>query len=165
MNTYGTEIETQFIARVESDGTDESWAHFLWRVTLTRHGLPDADGHAAGPGGKHKRVLEYRMGVGHVQTPCGKRIQRGRYRVTPCDHARCQGKEVPIPPTLYDVFCSLKADDTYGRTFHEWAGDYGMDHDSRKAMDLYIRCQESEHESRTFFGTDWPTLVEDEDYI
>jgi hypothetical protein len=155
MNTYGITIEAQFIAKVDSD----EWPHFEWRVTLTRDGLA-----GAGSGGTVKRVLPYKMGLGHIMTPCKKRIPIIRYRTTPCDHVRCQGKEVPSPPTLYDVLCSLKADDTQGQTFNEWCGDYGMEVDSRKAMDLYIACQQSEADSRAFFGSDWHLIVADEDY-
>jgi hypothetical protein len=155
-NTYGVEVEAQFIAKIE----DGEWPHFLWRVTLRRNGLQ-----GAGPGGEHKLVIEaYRMGLGHIQTPCGKRIGVW-HGETPCQHARCQGKRVPTPPDLYTILCSLKADDTQGRTFDEWCGDYGMDTDSRKAMSMYLACQQSEADSRKFFGSDWTTLVEDEDYI
>lgn len=146
-NAYGTEIEAQFIAKVE----DGEWPHFEWRVTLKRD--------------DRTYVLPFRMGLGFVQTPCKKRIQRymGRF-VEPCDHARCQGKQVPIPPTLYDVFCSLKADATNGETFDDWCANYGYDTDSRKAMDTYLACQQSEVEARKLLGSDWPRLLDDEKY-
>lgn len=146
-NAYGTEIETQFIGKIE----DGEWPCFEWRVTLTREG--------------RKYVLPYKMGLGHIQTPCGKRIQHGRYRNRPCDHIRCEGKEKPTAPTLYDVFCSLKADATMGETFHDWCGNYGYDTDSRKAMETYIACQESENESRKLLGSDWTRLLEDDEYV
>jgi hypothetical protein len=150
-NNYGVEITTQFIAEVD----DPEWPHFLWRVTLVKDHVV-----------ANKLVIEsYRMGLGHIQTPCGKPIQtHHRYRHEPCQHARCQGKSKPVAPDLYTVFCSLKADDTHGATFDQWCGDLGFDTDSRKAMDMYLACQKSEADSRRFFGEDWLRLVSDEDY-
>jgi hypothetical protein len=146
-NKYGTEIESQFIAKIE----DGEWPHFEWRVTLKRDGKV--------------YTLPYKMGLGHIQTPCKKRIQKGgRYVDRPCTHVRCEGREVPIPPDLYTVFCSLKSDATRGATFQEWCFDYGYDTDSRKAMDTYIACQESENECQKFFGAEWSRLLEDEEY-
>jgi hypothetical protein len=154
-NTYGTTITAELIG----ERTDENnWPHFEWRVTLTRDGLA-----GAGSGGQVKWSFPYRMGLGHVQTPCGK--PQGAWRgETPCQHVRCQGKWKPAPPDLYAVFCSLKADDTMGRTYNEWCGDYGFDTDSRKAMDTYLACQKSEADSRRFFGEDWLRIISDEDY-
>lgn len=145
--TYGIEISSTFVARVD----DAEWPHFEWRVTLTREGKT--------------RVLPYKMGLGHVTTKCGKRVETHRRHVhRPCDHARCQGELKPTPPDLYDVLTSLKADDTQGETFEDWCGNYGYDTDSRKAMDTYLACQTSTTESRKFFGLDWPKIVEDEQY-
>lgn len=145
--TYETEISATFVAKIE----DKEWPHFEWRVTLIRDGK--------------KYVLPYKMGLGHVQTPCGKPIGiRLRFSGCPCTHVRCQGVEKPTPPDLYSVFCSLKADSTEGRTFNEWCADYGEDTDSRKAMATYLACQESETESRRLFGADWERLMDDEEY-
>jgi hypothetical protein len=146
-DTYGTEISTQFVGKIN----DKEWPHFEWRVTLTR--------------GDQKHTMPYSMGLAHVQTKCGKRIEtHTRYRHRPCEHVRCQGDPVPTPPTLYDVLTGLKSDATEGRTFAEWCGDYGYDTDSRKAMTTYLACQESETASRRLFGADWERLLQDEDY-
>lgn len=146
--TYGTEISSEFIGKREEDG----WPHFEWRVTLTR--------------GDQKRVLPYRMGLAHVQTLCGKPLRMfGKFVDRPCSHVRCQGEPKPTPPDLYSVLCSLKADATMGEGFDEWCGNYGLDTDSRKAMDTYLACQASEAESRRLFGSDWYLILEDEDYV
>lgn len=63
------------------------------------------------------------------------------------------------------MLCSLKADATGGETFGDWCSSYGYDTDSRKALDTYLACQESEERSRRFFGADWPLIVKDEDYV
>lgn len=146
--TYGTEISSTFVAKVKDD---EDWEHFEWRVTLTRDGKT--------------RVLPYRMGLGHVQTKCGKPIQSFRFRQMPCEHVRCYNAgDQPTPPDLYSVLTSLKANATHGETFDDWCRDFGYDTDSRKAMATYLACQNSEVESRRFFGADWARLLDDEDY-
>lgn len=158
-STYGTEITAQYIGRrtQEPDSPGErGWEHHLWEVTLTREGQTIS--------------FPYRMGLAHEQTKCGKRHPglSGRYAVRPmavCHHVRCENAGwQPTPPTLYDVLTSLKADVTNGETFEDWCGNYGMDTDSRKAMDLYLACQESETRSRRFFGSDWSLILADEDY-
>lgn len=146
-STYGTDIASTYVGKA----TDGDWAHYAWTVTLTRDGKT--------------RTLPYKMGLGHVQTPCGKPLNTAsRYRSTPCDHVRCQNVEKPTPPTLYDVLTSLKADTTDGETFEDWCSNVGYDTDSRKALATYLACQESENESRRFFGSDWRTILDDQDY-
>lgn len=153
MNTYGTTIASTYLGK----RTDDSrWEHHAWDVTLTREG--------------ESITFPYMMGTGLEQTKCGKpKPSAGRYvpqTFAVCQHSRCEHAGwQPTPPTLYDVLTGLKADDTQGRTFREWAGDFGMDTDSRKAMDLYLACQESTDRSHRFFGTDWTRITDDEDYI
>lgn len=150
MNTYGTTIDTVLIGRRD----DEEWPHYLWSVTMVRNGVV-----------RDKRVIEYRMGLGHEQTKCGKRRTDLRYNTLPCDHVRCHNAGwQPVPPTLYEVLCSLKADVTHGATFSDWCSDFGYDTDSIKARELYFACQRSEEDSRKFFGADWTTILDDEDY-
>jgi hypothetical protein len=155
MNTYDTVVTAVLVGPSKDD---EGWEHFLWDVTLTRHGVI-----------RDAVSFPYRMGLAHQRTKCGKPMPTtNRYRPTPenvCGHVTCASAGFkPVPPSLYDVLCSLKADATDGRSFSEWCGDYGMDTDSRKALDLYLACEESEVRSRKFFGSDWPLIVADEDY-
>lgn len=147
MNTYGTEISSVFVGTMH----DKEWSHFAWQVTLTRE--------------DKTRVIPYKMGLGHEQTKCGQRIAGSHYRTLPCHHVRCHNAgPQPTPPTLYDVLTSLKADATHGETFEDWCANFGESTDSRKAMDTYLACQQSEVESRKFFGADWPKIIEDEEY-
>lgn len=160
MKTYGTEISSTYIGkRTEKPNSpdEKPWEHHLWDVTLTREG--------------QSITLPYRMGLAHEQTKCGKprpnaptRYVRRPYET--CGHERCEKAGwQPTPPRLYDVLTSLKADATHGETFADWCANYGYDTDSRRAMETYLACQESEDQSRRFFGTDWPALLEDEDYV
>lgn len=158
--TYGTEIAANYVGKrtQEPDSPGEKpWEHHLWDVTLTREG--------------QSITFPYRMGLAHEQTKCGKRKPQiiGRYAIRPmrvCDHVRCENAGwQPAPPNLYDVLTSLKADATHGETFADWCANYGYDTDSRKAMETYLACQESENRSRRFFGADWERIVEDEEYV
>ena len=51
---------------------------------------------------------------------------------------------VKLPsPTLEDVLYSLLTDaEAGGRTFEDWAGDFGYDTDSRKAEAMFRECQD-----------------------
>lgn len=156
-NTYGTEITSVLVGlrAQEPDAPGEKgWQHFEWTVTLTRHGET-----------ANAITFPYRMGVGHQQSKCGKPMPGLHAGTRPHCHIRCENAGwQPTPPDLYAVLTSLKADDPQGQTFADWCGNYGYDTDSRKAMDTYLACQESEQRSRKFFGADWQRITEDEEY-
>lgn len=151
-STYGVEVTTHYVGK-RRDGDD--WEHHLWQVDLARDGKTIS--------------FPFRMGTGHEQTKCGRpKPPVSRYRPTPetaCGHARCGNLGwQPTPPDLYSILCSLKADATHGETFADWCGGFGYETDGRKALELYLACQESENRSRAFFGADWQVLLDDEDY-
>jgi hypothetical protein len=162
-STYGTTITSTYVGIRERDEREgeTSWRHHLWRhhlwdVTLTREG--------------QSITFPYRMGTAHEQTKCGRpKPSTTRYRPTPetvCGHMRCVSAGwQPVPPTLYDVLTSLKADCVNGQTFADWCSDFGMDVDSIKARELYFACQESENRSQRFFGADWSAILDDDDYV
>lgn len=156
-NTYGTTITATYVGKqVERDDAGRPvWPYHAWDVTLTREG--------------ESITFPYRMGVGYEQTKCGKpKPSTIRYIARPentCHHVRCESAGwQPTPPDLYTVLVSLKVDTTGGETFGDWCRSYGYDTDSRKAMETYLACQESEERSRKFFGSDWAALLEDEEY-
>ena len=50
----------------------------------------------------------------------------------------------PVPPKLDDVLHSLVMDSSAcEESFDDWCSDYGYDTDPRKALDLYLQCQEN----------------------
>lgn len=154
MKTYDTVLTNEYVGK----RTDETgWEHYLWTVTLVRHGVT-----------QDKWTFPYRMGVGHVRSRCGKDWPtHGRYPMAdqPCKHVQCfRIGPVAKEPDLYHVLTSIKGDCTYGATFAEWCADYGLNTDSRSAMDLYLACQESETKGAKFFGEAWSELLDDEDY-
>lgn len=159
-NTYGITLTTTLLSTGKRD--KDGWEHDLWRVELVRDGVVrDA-----------MVIPEYRMGIGHRRTRNGCRLQRrGRYEVLttpkgkPCSHSACQHQGVkPVPPTLYDILTSLKADLTHGEVFEDWALGLGYDTDSRAALDIYLACQAEEREFRRFMGDQFDTILNDEEY-
>lgn len=155
-SNYGTECDAAYVGRRTQEPATEGerpWEHHLWDVILTRNG--------------QSITFPYRMGLGHEQSKCGKPRTTGRFApARPYCHMRCESIGWrPTPPDLYSVLTSLKADATNGETFTDWCANYGYDTDSRKAMDTYLACQESEDRSRKFFGADWDLILEDEEYV
>lgn len=150
--TYGTSITSTYLGEQDQDG----WRHHAWSVTLTRE--------------DQTVTISYRMGLGHEQTKCGKPkpVSIGRYAVRPyatCGHERCEKAGWrPTPPGLYEVITALKGDVTDGMPFAGWCDNYGYDPDSRKALETYLACQQSEVDARRLFGDDWSRILEDEDY-
>lgn len=157
-NTYGTTLTAVHRGKHTQQPQlpdEKPWEHHLWDVTLTREG--------------QSITFPYRMGIGNEQTKCGKpKPSTTRYVPRPentCHHVGCERAGwLPTPPDLYAVLTSLKADATNGETFADWAANFGMDTDSIRARDLYFACQQSEDQSKRFFGADWARIMEDEDY-
>lgn len=62
-----------------------------------------------------------------------------------------------------DVISSLCQDATSAenaRNFEEWAGDFGMDTDSRKAEAIYKACKATAPKLRAFLGSDYDRVCE-----
>lgn len=115
-----------------------------WRIALT----PGKEG--ASVHGKTPLLCDYSQGIGHI--PRGRikpntidsrnneyeASERGRYYT---EHNSYMARKLP-PPNVRDVFYSLvrEADVLSAGTFEDWAADFDMDTDSRKAEDLYKVC-------------------------
>lgn len=141
-------IETPVGINAEYVGQDKApdgWEYFAWDVELAYKG----------------RVIstEYKMGLAHVskQGP-GKR----RY------HHDWQGyvdTYAPTPPSVKDVIHSLLMDGSaLDMGFEDWASDYGYDSDSRKALTLYLECQDAGRKIVRLLGPDidaFRTALED----
>lgn len=67
-----------------------------------------------------------------------------------------------IVPSILDVVSSLLLDaDVCGRSFEEWASDFGYDTDSRQAEKIYRACQDIESAwKRAFSAADLELLRE-----
>ncbi len=91
----------------------------------------------------------FHMGPGHVTK---RRSPRG-------------ASEEPTAPTAASVLCCLVSDamGVEGRTFEEWASDYGYDTDSRRAEFTYNACVMVNNRIWTFLGEDLTTLIRKSD--
>jgi hypothetical protein len=57
------------------------------------------------------------------------------------------------PPSDYDLLACVAMDSYCGDTFEDWCGDFGYDTDSRKALDLFLKCQKTSADITRFFTT------------
>lgn len=69
----------------------------------------------------------------------------------------------PIPPLLPDVLGNLQSEAVgveNSRSFEDWAADFGMDPDSRKAEACYVACREINDDLRKLLGVQkWTQLL------
>lgn len=103
----------------------EKWEAFNWSVHIQRAGRPAA-----------QFVTPYRAGIAHCHnvshTPDTSPVYSHKDR-----DAR------PNPPAVYDVLYGLLLDaGSATNTFENWCADFGHDSDSRKALAVYLACQE-----------------------
>ena len=93
---------------------------------------------------------DYSQGIAHLPGVLGKVIGRTVYNegfiVAACETGKAiqpgEHNGPPLnPPELRDVFCSLLMDsEAYAMGFEEWADNFGLDRDSRKAEATYNEC-------------------------
>lgn len=63
------------------------------------------------------------------------------------------GSAITEDPSAADVLYALILEaDALDLTFGEWCGEFGYDEDSRKALDLYVQCQENGRRVRALLG-------------
>lgn len=90
----------------------DNWTHYAWAVHFA-------------PPGKPTVSLNYKCGTGHV-TKTKSRFIPPR----------------PIPPKPAEVLaCYCRDFEDSDCAFDEWAGNYGYDTDSRKALATYESCR------------------------
>lgn len=57
----------------------------------------------------------------------------------------------PYAPLPFSVLSSIYLDDPKGATFDDWCAEFGYDTDSRKALSMYLQCQEQTTKFRRAF--------------
>jgi len=126
INTVKLEAEYNGLRKDEPHAKGEKpWEYNAWTVTLSR------------PEGR-PITTTYKMGTGLKTKP----FTRG-------------GLTKPLAPTVRDVLQSLQSDASdihAGCTFEEWADSLGYDSDSRRALAVYLACQEIHGQLRKLFG-------------
>lgn len=129
----------------------DGWLYDLWAVTLSYK--------------DNKFKTEYRTGLGHRKPVKGSGLKKdikglwntdgwggGHYNLTD-KQAADKGLLKEQPPTLADVLSCLLSDASGAEeTFGGWCSNFGYDTDSRKALDIYLKCQATNDALSQMFG-------------
>lgn len=62
-------------------------------------------------------------------------------------------KSTPVPAEVF-AFCCRESEEAHGRSFEDWAGDCGLDPDSRKAEAIYRKLADDFHALARIVGED-----------
>lgn len=133
-------MEPTYIGRRTND---DKWEHDSWSVSLTFKGHTYQD-------------IAYRMGIGNSPQP-PKIVTIHDQEVVERFYTRPPaGTWNPTPPTAADIISSLMMDVSgLDQGFEDWASNYGMDADSRKAEAMYKRCLETLPRLHALLGDDF----------
>lgn len=124
---------------------DDGWLHDLWHVELSYK--------------NNKYRTEYRTGIGLRKPVLGLKknlkdlwTYGGHYNLT-SKQAADKNLLLKEQPCLADVLSSLLSDSSgANESFNNWCDDLGYDTDSRSALDIYLKCQETRNSLIKMFG-------------
>jgi hypothetical protein len=146
----GITVTAKHNGAVISDN-DKVWSHDKWEVVLSYKGK--------------EMSTSYKTGLGHRKPAYPTTVKNGIYsgpkgNVRTVEAAAKMGYTKPVTPNVADVVYSLMVDATgTDLTFEDWCYDIGYDTDSRKALDMYLKCQENSKKIRNLLGADFESLV------
>lgn len=105
----------QYSTKLLGIQTVDDWKHFAWEVTI--NGIS----------------FEYKTGMGHVKN------KRASNRTIP------DSELIPAEPELDMVLENLFMDSQASEiSFDDWCNNFDYDTDSRKALEMYLGCQEND---------------------
>lgn len=136
--TYAAEFVPFSKSRNTGTGGRDRWESINWRIRLERGGT----------------VLEtdYAQGTAYLPKSC----RSGEATAYAIEHGRELRYTLRrlLPPPLADVLSCLLLDASVidYPNFESWAGDFGLDTDSRKAEVIYRACLETGLKLRAMFG-------------
>lgn len=116
----------------------DNWLCDTWQATITN--------------GKNQQVFDYYTGTGHrkffksvfFDTRVYSQQEKRRY---------IEENSQPVEPVAAALIHSLFLDgEACNYSFEEWAGNYGYDEDSRKALETYLQCQKVGGQLRRIIG-------------
>jgi hypothetical protein len=144
----GITYAAEFVPQRFSRNADDKQPSLNWRVSIRREGKK-------GPA----LVTDYMQGVGHLvwKRKCTHPALKASLESLAAQNGRSGGMGsggycVAQTPALRDVLHTLMLDmNGTDQSFEEWAGEYGMDTDSRKAEATYRACQEIARTMRRLF--------------
>lgn len=163
----------------QTDTTDEEWQREAghWWVTLRVEGRELSFPFSMGSAhrrfkatARHSHLWPFLQSKG-AKVPTGPRREGSRIPqlllgvrwLKSADADELRRITEPIPPTLEELLECMQSDAGGfwdGPTFEEWAGEYGYDTDSRRALALYIRCQEHARHITRFLGEHFEPFME-----
>lgn len=99
-----------------------------------------------------KYETDFYQGLGH-RSPQPKPQDGGRPpRRSTLMYEQLERQRKPTPPTAASVlYCLLSDAAAIDQSFDDWAGDFGYDTDSRKALATYEACCDTGRELRRIF--------------
>jgi hypothetical protein len=127
---------------VKSNGSGWTNAHFEWRVTLRRASTDQAF------------TTVYRCGTGHAKP-------QPDYLFPRSEESWLKRPGTAIPPTAASVVACLMSDAQCGAdTFEDFCSNCGYDTDSRRALDIYLTCQQTATAMRRMLRADFERVAE-----
>ena len=115
-----------------------------WRVQISYNGK--------------EYTTTYRTGIGHRKVKPGVKKERGGYATlteSPKSEAEAcrRGWLKLVQPDIADVVsCLLNDASSAEEVFEEWCSGCGYSSDSRKALNVYLECQNTLSKLRRMFG-------------
>lgn len=133
-------------ARQEHEWREGNWKCDAWKIVFTRTDRPAL-----------RFDLDYSRGVGHRKHkpsssgghPSLKGVRKGTLA-----YEEWEARKVAVEPHPAGPLYSVIMDDPRGEGFEGWCSNFGYDTDSRKALDIYLRCQANTERALKFFGHD-----------
>lgn len=119
---------------------DEKWEHDAWSVSVSRPPKPAFN-------------TEFKTGTGNRVLLRGRPSEVIQFPNTLHAEHWMKLNCVPHPPEAANVFHSILLDsEACNESFEDWADNFGMDKDSRRAEKVYEACKEIGFKVRAMFS-------------
>ena len=129
---------------------DQDWHFDRWMIQFDRNGA-------------NRIEAEYKTGLGHRVGPVMPLDVRTANQHSLHVHDWINANVRPYPPCAASVLYSLLSDARCGAdyTFDQLCAEFGYDTDSRRALEMYLACQETHQKlSKLFTSNDIERLTE-----
>ena len=110
---------------------DNDWQCDAWKITLTA--------------GKAGYTFEYYTGLGHrADNDAARNALKNVSKHNLAWREGVLNSKVPVYPAVAGLLYSLQIDTSAcDQSFDAWCSEYGYDTDSRKALEIYLLCQQN----------------------
>ena len=146
-----------YVALYAGETERDGWKCDAWKVALTKTGVGSLAGESV--------TFDYFTGLGLRSEPIGVHgygdIKKHPLNPRSLAYAEVEKLRKPIAPSADSVLSALGSDALGSeQTFDDWADEYGYDSDSRKALAMYLTCQDTATKLRKIGLRDFATLAE-----